>query len=137
MNLLDASALIALLMDEPGAEMVEQVLRERPAGMVSVNLAEAAELLTRRRGVPIADVRRAVEALPRLSLLPVGSEAGWRAAELRARHYHRARCSVSMGDCLLIAMASDGDRVVSSDGDLLAVARREGVDVLELPSSDG
>lgn len=57
---LDASALIALLWDEPGAELVERLL-----GRAVVSTVNWAEVLQRFRahGVAIADKRESVEAL--------------------------------------------------------------------------
>lgn len=57
---LDASALIALLWDEPGAEMVERLLGR--AVMSAVNWAEVLQRY-RAHGVATTDKRESVEAL--------------------------------------------------------------------------
>jgi PIN domain nuclease of toxin-antitoxin system len=57
---LDASAVLALLHDEPGADQVERVLGD--AVMSSVNWAEVAGVLD-ARGLPAAPLRETVEAL--------------------------------------------------------------------------
>jgi PIN domain nuclease of toxin-antitoxin system len=60
--ILDASALLALLLNEPGAQLVRQYLRG--SAISSVNLAEVATLYV-RRGVGAA------EANSRLAVLPI------------------------------------------------------------------
>ena len=57
---LDASAVLALLQEEPGAAIVEDVLGD--AAMSSVNWAEVAGLLA-ARGLPATQLRPSVEAL--------------------------------------------------------------------------
>ena len=57
---LDASAVLALLQDEPGAAVVEDVLGD--AAMSSVNWAEVAGSLA-ARGLPATELRESVEAL--------------------------------------------------------------------------
>lgn len=56
----DASALLALLFDEPGAESVAEAIADG-AAMSTVNLAEVATVLTRNRRDP-AEVLRPVRA---------------------------------------------------------------------------
>ncbi len=133
MDWLDASALIALLNDEPGATEVEDVLTDRQSGITAVHLAEVANVLSRRRRTPVRDLERAVEAIPGLELVPITVATGWRAGDLRSRHYHRTRCAVSLADCLLVAVAGAHDRIVARDRSLIAVARAEGIEVVALP----
>lgn len=63
MILLDAFALVALLVDEPAAERVERLLRGGQTGITAPALAEVVDHLVRRRGVEEIHVRRLLEAL--------------------------------------------------------------------------
>jgi PIN domain nuclease of toxin-antitoxin system len=134
-DLLDASALIAFLNAEVAAPEVRRVLADADSRVTTVQLAEVADVLVRRHGVGSVEARRAVEAIPGLSVVAVGAAEGWRAGELRARHYHRTRCPVSLADCVLVAAAGPHDRIATSDTALAAVARAEGIGVFPLPSS--
>jgi PIN domain nuclease of toxin-antitoxin system len=132
-DLLDASALIALLNDEIGASDVERVIANGDVGATTVQLAEVVDVLARRHGVAPDKAQRAVDAIPGLSVIAVGAGEGWRAGELRARHYRRTACPVSLADCVLVAAARQRDRIVTSDRALAAVSRAEGFGVMELP----
>jgi predicted nucleic acid-binding protein len=60
------------------------------------------------------------------------------AAKFRSRHYHRQRQSVSIADCIALALAHElGDRLATSDPELLATARDENCAVVALPDSQG
>jgi PIN domain nuclease of toxin-antitoxin system len=131
-DLLDACALIAFLTGEPLATAVQGVLADGAAGIASVQAAEVVDVLSRRRGVAPGESRAAIEAIPGLALVPVPPAAAWRAGELRARHYHRKRCPISLADCLLVAVAGGGNRIATSDKPLQAVARAEGVGAIAL-----
>jgi predicted nucleic acid-binding protein len=64
----------------------------------------------------------------------VGAEAG----RLRARRYHRARCAVSMADCIAAQAArSKGEPLATSDPHLLDLCNAEGISTVVLPGSDG
>jgi predicted nucleic acid-binding protein len=56
-----------------------------------------------------------------------------RAAEIRARHYHRSRRPISLADAVLIASARRGDRIATADPDVLAVAKAEKLAPIALP----
>jgi predicted nucleic acid-binding protein len=136
--LLDAYGLVALLADEPAAGEVERLLAEE-AGIGVVNLAEALDVLQRVHGFSLEEVREPVELLGRTGLeitIPKEGHA-WRAAELRARHYHHQRRPVSIADCLLAAAAGPDDRLATSDLALARVASSEGIDVIALPDTAG
>jgi hypothetical protein len=70
------------------------------------------------------------------SIVPISLDftTARRAAELRARHYHRSRCPISLADAVLLASADRGDTVATADPDVLAVAAAEGVETLALPA---
>ena len=46
-------------------------------------------------------------------------------------------CQSSLGDCLLLAMAGEQDRVATSDPHVLAVAGEERIGWIALPDSRG
>jgi len=99
---LDASALLALLQDEAGAEIVAARLPE--AVISAVNLAEVAGRLV-EAGVPIEQCRDALTGLA-LDVVPFDEEAAYVASELRPA---TRRAGLSLGDraCLALAMRLD------------------------------
>jgi PIN domain nuclease of toxin-antitoxin system len=131
--LLDASALLAHLIGQERGRAVSALLAQGGLGMATVNLAEVVDVLSRRVGR-----ERAGDALaplvdgPVAHLLALDAARAWRAGELRARHYHRTRRPVSLADCGLIACAGPGDSIASLDAVLIAMARDEQVDIVEL-----
>jgi predicted nucleic acid-binding protein len=137
-TLIDASALIALLGAEPAAREVQEILN-RGAAMTTLNLAEAIDRLKRRYELEIEQTRPVIEGLlaKHLTLLPLGSAQAWRAGEIRAAHYHRTRCPISLADAVLVASAPAGGRIASSDGLLLGIAASEGIATAVLPDSKG
>ncbi len=140
MILVDAYALVALLEDEPVSVDVGRLLRRSECAITAVNLAEALDVVTRRRGIPAAELHRVVDPLTE-SLLPVvgvDERTAWRAAEIRARHYDRRDSALSLADCFLLARATPGaDKVATSDVPVARAARAEGVGVVALADSDG
>jgi predicted nucleic acid-binding protein len=137
-TLIDASALIALLGAEPAAGEVQEMLRGG-AAMTTLNLAEGIDRLKRRYDLEIERTRPVIEGLlaKSLVLLPLGPAQAWRAGEIRAAHYHRSRCPISLADAVLVASAPAGGRIASSDGPLLNVAASEGIATAALPDSKG
>jgi predicted nucleic acid-binding protein len=137
-TLIDASALIALLGAEPAAGEVQEMLN-RGAAMTTLNLAEAIDRLKRRYDLEVERTRPVIESLleKSLMLLPLGPSQAWRAGEIRAAHYHRSRCPISLADAVLVASAPAGGRIASSDGSLLNVAASEGIATAALPDSKG
>jgi PIN domain nuclease of toxin-antitoxin system len=137
-TVLDASALIALLGAEPAADEVQEMLRSGTA-MATLNLAEAIDRLKRRYDLEIERTRPVIEGLlaKSLTLLPLGPAQAWRAGEIRAAHYHRSRCPISLADAVLVASAPADGRIASSDGPLLTVAASEGIATVALPDSKG
>ena len=98
MTLLDAYALIAFLVGGPATQQVRAILREGDAAVATANLAEVLDGSQRLHGVPIP---RAVEILEpllegSLTAVPLDSSVARRAAEIRARHYHRASRPISI-----------------------------------------
>lgn len=136
---LDAYALIALALDEPAAGEVEALVRRGSTAVSAVNLAEAVDVLGRVHDVPAERIRASFELLlgEPVAVLAVDENAAWRAAQLRARHYHRTRSPVSLADCVLLAAARRGDAVATPDAAVAAAARSEGVELIALPDSGG
>jgi ribonuclease VapC len=81
MFLLDASALLALLNDEPGGSSVEEYLSN--ATLLSVNLEEVVGTLI-REGMPASAVEQAIAPLA-LPVAPFTEEMAWLSAETRPR----------------------------------------------------
>jgi PIN domain nuclease of toxin-antitoxin system len=137
-TLIDASALIALLGAEPAAGEVQEMLRSG-AAMTTLNLAETIDRLKRRYDLEIERTRPLIEGLlaKSLTLLPLELAQAWRAGEIRAAHYHRSRCPISLADAVLVASAPAGGCIASSDGPLLSVAASEGIATVALPDSQG
>lgn len=135
---LDASAIVAIVAGEPGETEAVGLLRSGAAAMVAVNLAEAIEILL-RAGHPAERVKAQLQPAihESLDVILLDERLAWRAAELRATHYHRRRAPVSLADCALVAALGEGDEAASSDVALLRVARAEGFDVRPLPDSRG
>jgi PIN domain nuclease of toxin-antitoxin system len=129
---LDASAAIALLRNEPSAPQVEHLLRDAFARMATVNAAETVDVLVRVHGWKADDVVAGVELLCSV-VEPVAPslELAARAGELRARYFRRHQ-RVSLADCFVLATAEPGGRIVTGDRTLAAVARDRGVEVIAL-----
>ena len=96
MTILDAYAVIAFLRGEPAADDVRPLLEDRDAELTAVGLAEVLDHLIRIAGVDEDDAVLDLAQLGLLDPLAVGAEIGSAAGRLRARHYHRTRCAVSM-----------------------------------------
>jgi predicted nucleic acid-binding protein len=133
--LLDAYALVAFLVGGPAATQVRQILRDGDAGVATANLAEALDVTQRIYAVPIARTAEILEPLLGEGLLavPLDARVAWRAAEIRAGHYHRKTRPISLADAVLLASAGSDDRIASSDPDVLAVAGAEEIGATALP----
>ena len=138
MSVLDAYAVIAFLRAEPAAEVVQPVLESGDSVLTAVGVAEVVDHLVRVIGV---DEEQAVLDLAQLGLLdghPVDAELGLAAGRLRARRYHRTRCSLSMADCVAAEVARSLERpLVTSDPHLLDVCNTELIPLLARPGTDG
>jgi PIN domain nuclease of toxin-antitoxin system len=106
---LDASAVLAVIQQEPGAASVEERLSR--SGICTVNLSEvAAKLLD--AGLPADEAQAELSSLG-LTLLPFDATLAWRAAALRPL---TRRFGLSLGDraCLATGMVLERP-VVSAD----------------------
>lgn len=136
MILLDAYALVAFLAGGPAAAHVRDLLRAGGAAVATANLAEALDVAERLYRLPTARAFEYLEPLfeSAISPIPLDVNTARRAAELRALHYHRTRCRISLADAILLASASRGDRIATADPDVIAVAERKGTVTIVLPA---
>jgi len=134
-TLLDAYALVAFLVGGPATQQVRALLREGDTAVATANLAEALDVSERVHGLPIARAMEVLEPLLEgpVAVLPLDITVARRAAEIRARRYHRTSRPISLADAVLVASAGRGDRIATADPDVLAVARAEGLEALTLP----
>lgn len=135
MILLDAYALIAFLIGGPARAQVRTILRERETAIPTANLIETLDVAERIHGLPIERSLEVIDPLFEGSLkeLTLDRERARRAAVIRVKHYHRSRCSISLGDAVLLASCGEDDQIATSDPDVLSVAEREGLGRLQLP----
>ena len=137
---LDAGPVIDLLLDEPSAVEIATAIRDAKSLRISVvNVAEVIDVTRRVHGVSAEDALSAVNRFLDEVARPVvvTREQAERAADIRARYYHRRDRDVSLADCFVIAAAEPGDTVATSDRAVADVARAEGLEVLALPNARG
>jgi PIN domain nuclease of toxin-antitoxin system len=134
-TLLDAYALVALVLDEPAAEDVVRLLREGGAAVTSLNYGEALDGLIRAQDLPEASVLAALEPLlgGPLARIDVGFGIVMSAVRLRRAHYHRKRSPLSLADCVCLAAAGPDGSVATADEAMLAAAKSEGIATIPLP----
>jgi predicted nucleic acid-binding protein len=142
MAIFDAAPLVAVLLGETGGLASGRMLSDTDAGhaVCALNAAEIVDRVSRGSGEPAATVAAGMELWFEAALrcVPLDWSRARRAAELRARHYHRTRSPVTLADCGAIALAEElGMELVTSDGAMIRVARAIGVDVLPVPDSSG
>jgi PIN domain nuclease of toxin-antitoxin system len=133
--LLDAYALIALLVEEPAADEVESLLRRGGAAITAVNLAEALDVLQRVQGVSRERLEELTAPLvgERMALMTIDERIARDAADIRARRYHRTRSPLSLADCILLAATGESDALATADGPLIRAAEAENRRVTVLP----
>lgn len=136
---LDASAIVALIADEPGAAEVSELLGAGGGSCSAVNLAEVVDWLVRIGRADVTAARGVVTAVlaAGLGVVPCDEVLAVRAGELRARWYDR-RSAISLADCIAVATADSlGAALVTSDGVLCRVAKQVGVECRPIPNSTG
>ena len=138
MTVLDAYAVIAYLRAEAAATEVKPLLKRPAAALTTVGVAEVLDHLIRIVGVDEEDAALDVAQLGLLDGIPVSPALGAAAGRLRARRYHRSRCTVSMADCIAAEAArSRAEPLATSDPHLLDVCQTENIARHVLPQSDG
>lgn len=119
--MLDASALLAYLLREPGRERVLAAI-EANAVVASINFAEVASVYV-RQGAPEAEVRSLHAGLP-FRLVPVDDQLALRAALLAAS---TRPAGLSLGDRVCLALARDREiPVLTADRAWAGVAQAAG-----------
>lgn len=120
---LDASAVLTLLFEEPGAEVVRAHLRTGVIG--AANLAEVLAKLS-DHGLPAQEAARAVAILG-LEVMPMTETQALRSAELRPA---TRAAGLSLGDRACLALAAElGAPALTADRGWDAVAGAVGVAV--------
>ncbi len=138
MTVLDAYAVIAYLRGEAAADDVHPLLGRDAAELTAVGLAEVIDHLVRLAGAHEDEAVLDLAQLGLLDALPVAAGIGNAAGRLRARHYHRTKCPISMADCVAAETARRTQRpLATADPDLLGVCQTEAIAYLALPGSDG
>jgi predicted nucleic acid-binding protein len=137
-TLLDAYALIAFLVGGPATREVRSILREGDAGVATANLVEVLDVSQRVYGVPTSRTLETLDPLLEgpLTAVVLGFTVARRAADIRARHYHRSSRPISLADAVLIGSAESGDRIATADPDVIAVAEAESIESIVLPGQD-
>lgn len=138
MTVLDAFAVLAYLRGEPAAHEVGSLLESGDSVLTAVGLGEVLDHLVRLVGVDEEEALLDVAQLGLLDAVEVDADLGALAGRLRARHYHRRSCVVSMADCLAAEVARRRqDALATADPHLLDVCRAEDILTVVLPGSDG
>lgn len=138
MTVLDAFAVLAFLKAEPAAAQVKAILKPGDAQLTAVGIAEVLDHLIRIVGADEDDATLDVAQLGLLDGVAVTPDIAAAAGLLRARHYHRKRCAVSMADCIAAETArTKNEQLATSDPSLLDVCHTEDIPHLVLPQSDG
>mgnify|MGYP002632248279 FL=1 len=139
MTVLDAYAVIAYLLNEPAADDVAELFT-RPTVLASVNAAEVMDQMVRVWKHDPDDVDVALAMLTKVNMViaPARPEIALSAGRLRARHYDKHTCSVSMADCFAAATALDMKlALATSDPHLAPLMAAENGHVSRLPDSRG
>lgn len=139
----DASAVVPLIADEPGSDLVRAWAREDPDvvtwGLTRVEVASAIERLAREGGLNPSTRREALTELDRLAaawhevtdLLAVRA----RALPILARHALRAADAAQLGAALTVADPDPASLiVVCLDRRLAEAAEREGFSLRSWPA---
>jgi PIN domain nuclease of toxin-antitoxin system len=102
---LDASALLALLNNEPGAQRVDEILTEAVIG--AVNMCETAGKLV-NAGMSLKDARTSIE-LTNLEIIPFDAELAYKAGDLVTE---TKQLGLSLGDRACLALGMTMNRTV-------------------------
>lgn len=139
MIVLDAYAVLAFLKGEAAAPEVRSLLRAPdPSALTVVGVAEVIDHLIRIVGVDEEEAALDLAQLDLLHPLDLPATTAAAAGVLRARHYHRTRCAVSLADCIAAEVTrSLGAKLATADPHLLEVCHRETIGIRVLPASTG
>ncbi len=110
MIVVDASALLAIALDEPeGALYREKLLAVDRVLLSPVNLWEAAVRLERSRGQAGVQELRTLLAALEVEVVGTSEEHAWSAASAFARFGRGTPADLNLGDCFAYALARSGD----------------------------
>lgn len=138
MTVLDSYAVLAYLKGEVAAPEVRILLDGDASSLTALGVAEVLDHLVRISGTDEEEAALDVAQLGLLDGLVADSALGIAVGRLRARHYHRRRCEVSLADCVAAEVArSRGEALATSDPHLLDVCHAEGIAIFVLPGSNG
>jgi ribonuclease VapC len=122
--ILDASALVAMLRSEPGAESVSKAISD--ARMSVINYSEVVSYFV-HAGMDVRDVDAMLDPLP-IEWIPVDKELANLAGRL---HRSTASAGLSLGDRFCMALAKrDGLAAWTADKAWKAIASDVGVEVV-------
>ena len=122
-TVLDASAVLALFLDEPGAEKMEHLFHlaseaDRPVFISAVNWAEVLYKMERKHGQAGLDTARQFERTTPLETVPVDRELAESAALLKNEH------DLGLADAFAAALAkSKKAELVTADHEFKAVEK--------------
>ena len=139
MTVLDAYAVLAYLRDERCADEVANLL-QAPTVLTAANAAEVFDQMVRVYQHDPDDIHADLALLTNagMQIVPVGADQGMMAGRLRARHYDRARCAVSLADCLAAAAAlTEQVPLATSDSALATIVRAEHGTIHPLADGNG
>jgi PIN domain nuclease of toxin-antitoxin system len=122
-TVLDASALLAMFFDEPGAEKMEQLFQaaseaDRPVFISTVNWAEVLYRMERKHGKPGYETARQFERTTPLEAVPVDRDLAEAAAHLKNEH------GLGLADAFAVALAkSKKAELLTADHEFKAVEK--------------
>jgi len=135
---LDAYAVIAALVGERAGRDVQPLMG---TGVICApNLAEVVDVCVRVHGNEEPRVHERIGWLISggLEVAMLDASMALAAGALRARHYRRRGCEVSLGDCFALVLAQRrGLPLATAAPDLAAITRIESVKIIALPDSRG
>ena len=138
MTIFDAFAVLAYLKGERAASEVRPLLDLADSALTALGVAELIDHLVRLSGADEEDAALDVAQLRLNDAAPVDATIGAAAGLLRARHYHRIRCQVSLADCVAAEVARTRRQpLATADPHLLDVCHAEGIAVTVLTASTG
>jgi predicted nucleic acid-binding protein len=139
MIILDSYAVLAFLKGEAAAQEVRSLLEAGTGAVLTVvGVAEVLDHLVRIVGVDEDEAALDLAQLELLSPAALGEATATAAGLLRARHYHRTQCAVSLADCFAAEVTRNiGATLATSDPHLLDVCHRESISVHPLTASNG
>jgi PIN domain nuclease of toxin-antitoxin system len=137
--LLDANALLAVLVAEPAMDRVLSLIRQGNTAMAGANIAEVFDVGIRRKGLSPERMTELVEPLfdGPIACVPLDQGLARSAGVLRGDRYHRSKSRISLADAQLLAAARPGDKIATSDSGVRAIAAELGIETIELPPSSG